>query len=91
MGISQLDRAVHSLANAGLSPATISSYKSGVNRYLAFCTKYDFLPFPLKSPDSEYQFSDFLPCLERTTNGDAVFTLKMGGPIEKFRVKLNSF
>ena len=29
--------------------------------------------------------------LERTANGDVVFTLKMGCPIEKFRVKLNSF
>ena len=45
----------------------------------------------LKSPDSEYQFSDFLPFLEATANGDVVFTLKMGCPIEKFRVKLNSF
>ena len=35
----------------------------------------------IKSPDSEYQFLDFLPFLERTANGDVVFTLKMGGPI----------
>ena len=45
----------------------------------------------IKSPDSEYQFSDFLSFLKRTANGDVVFTLKMGCPIEKFRVKLNSF
>ena len=44
-----------------------------------------------KSPDVDNHFSDFLPFLERTANGDVVFTLKMGGPIEKFRVKLNSF
>ena len=45
----------------------------------------------IKSPDVDNHFSDFLPFLERTANGDVVFTLKMGGPIEKFRVKLNSF
>ena len=32
----------------------------------------------VKSPDSEYQFSDFLPFLEGTANGDVVFTLKNG-------------
>ena len=32
----------------------------------------------IKSPDSEYHFSDFLPFLERTANGDDVFTLKNG-------------
>ena len=29
-------------------------------------------------------FCIFLPFLERTANGDVVFTLKMGCPIEKF-------
>ena len=58
-------------------------------KYLIFMSIVD--THLLKSPDSEYQFSDFLPFLEATANGDVVFTLKMGCPIEKFRVKLNSF
>ena len=42
-----------------------------------------------KSPDSEYQFLDFLPFLERTANCDVVFKLKMGCPIQNFRVNLS--
>ena len=45
----------------------------------------------VKSPDVDHHFSDFLSFLERTANGDVVFTLKMGCPIEKFRVNLIIF
>ena len=40
LGISQLDGTIRSLASLGLSPSTNSSYRSGVRRYQAFCTRY---------------------------------------------------
>ena len=36
----------------------------------------------LKSPDVDNHFSGFFAFLERTANGDVIFTLKTGGPIE---------
>ena len=47
LGISQLDGDVHSLASLGLSPATTSSYNSGVNCYLTFSHSCNPSSFPL--------------------------------------------
>ena len=47
LGISQLDRAVHSLADLSLSPSSNRSYWLGVWRYTSFCARYQLIGFPL--------------------------------------------
>ena len=47
LGISQLYRAVRSLADLGLSPLSNRSYRSGVRRYISFCARYQLIGSPL--------------------------------------------
>ncbi len=47
MGISNLDEAVRLLAAQGTASSTSISYRSGVNRYVNFCSMYVLCPFPL--------------------------------------------
>ena len=42
-----MDKLVSQLFANGLSPTTTSSYRSGIKRYLSFCTQFTLAPFPL--------------------------------------------
>ena len=48
MGLHPLDQSVRTYFASSLAPATISSYRSAANRYLAFCTTYSLVPLPLQ-------------------------------------------
>ena len=47
MGLAVLDQSVQSLISRGVAPSTLSAYKSGKMRYLAFCTSHHLSPLPL--------------------------------------------
>ena len=50
MGLPVVDRTVQSLLAQGLLPSTMSSYESGLPRYLTFCTSFALNSFQLSEP-----------------------------------------
>ena len=45
-----MDRTVQGLLAQGLSPATLTSYRTGLRRYMSFCCRFCLCPFPLSEP-----------------------------------------
>ena len=82
----RLDQMVQTLLGHGLASRTLCSYRTGVGRYLQFCTNLNLAPFPL-SQSSLYRFVAYLYSLglSSTTirgylSGVRFRQISLGGP-----------